>query len=221
LWQKIFGSPTPPPPAPVVQSVGHDLAESAKFDPTREPRDLFSDSDSTSTVKETGRRDRVDDATETADLGDDTTGENKRPRSRRRRGGRGRKSSERAEGRPTEARRSSGRRPNPDMLESPGADDFDDLIDDDEEDALVPASEDESPLDHDHADDDDDGELSDDATPGRVRAGHRSIPSWDEAIGMIVETNMQSRSQRRPSNGPGGQGQRGRPRGGRRRRKPS
>jgi hypothetical protein len=37
------------------------------------------------------------------------------------------------------------------------------------------------------------------ATSRRRAALQRSIPSWDEAIGFIVESNMQSRSQRRPS----------------------
>jgi hypothetical protein len=47
----------------------------------------------------------------------------------------------------------------------------------------------------------------------------RSIPSWDEAIGYIVDSNMQTRTQRRPPSRPGSrdQGGRGRSRG---RRKP-
>ena len=67
-------------------------------------------------------------------------------------------------------------------------------------------------------------EIGDDSLPegeGRIRgrsAGHRGIPSWDEAIGMIVEANMLTRTQRRPS---GNGSPRGRGRGGRRRRKPS
>jgi hypothetical protein len=39
----------------------------------------------------------------------------------------------------------------------------------------------------------------------------RSIPSWDEAIGYIVDSNLQTRSQRRPSSQSGSQ--RGRSRG--------
>jgi hypothetical protein len=47
----------------------------------------------------------------------------------------------------------------------------------------------------------------------------RAIPSWDEAIGYIVDTNLQARGQRRPPprSGPRENGGRGRPRG---RRKP-
>jgi hypothetical protein len=65
------------------------------------------------------------------------------------------------------------------------------------------------------------------AAGNRVREaplGHKSIPSWDEAIGMIVETNLSTRTDRRrsgpaPSRGSGSS--RGRARGGRRRKKPS
>jgi hypothetical protein len=57
----------------------------------------------------------------------------------------------------------------------------------------------------------DDGDLDSDDSNGvatgasisRSAALQRSIPSWDEAIGYIVDTNMQSRSQRRPSSRPG------------------
>jgi hypothetical protein len=49
---------------------------------------------------------------------------------------------------------------------------------------------------------DDDGDDSNGVATGagtsRSAALQRSIPSWDEAIGFIVDTNMQSRSQRRP-----------------------
>jgi hypothetical protein len=37
------------------------------------------------------------------------------------------------------------------------------------------------------------------ATSRSRSALQRSIPSWDEAIGFIVEANMQTRSQRRQS----------------------
>jgi hypothetical protein len=54
-------------------------------------------------------------------------------------------------------------------------------------------------------------------------AGHKSIPSWDEAIGMIVDTNLATRTDRRrssPSQSRGSSnGSRGRSRGGRRRKK--
>jgi hypothetical protein len=50
--------------------------------------------------------------------------------------------------------------------------------------------------------------------------GHRNIPTWDEAIGMIVDTNLQTRSERRrtaPPSSRGGGSSRGRSRGRRRR----
>jgi hypothetical protein len=79
-------------------------------------------------------------------------------------------------------------------------------------------------------DDQDGGELAIDGEDaemgGREAAGHKSIPSWEEAIGMIVEINLSTRSDRRRSSAPsqsrGSGGSRGgRARGGRRRRKPS
>jgi ribonuclease E len=155
-----------------------------------------------------------DAAEEGGGAGEQESGERKRRRSRRRRGGRGRKT-----GDSQDARRPAGRgRRDPELLETPGADDFDDDFED-----LPVGDSDEADVDSGPAFDDDEedagDELNGDATPARGRsAGHRSIPSWEEAIGFIVETNMQSRSQRRPA---GGSGQRGRPRGGRRRRKPS
>jgi hypothetical protein len=61
-----------------------------------------------------------------------------------------------------------------------------------------------------------DGEDSDDASGRSAPAGHKSIPSWDEAIGMIVDTNLATRTDRRRSSPPQS---RGRSRGGRRRKK--
>lgn len=55
-------------------------------------------------------------------------------------------------------------------------------------------------------------------------AGHKSIPSWEEAIGMIVEINLSQRGDRRrssPSQSRGAGQSRGRSRGGRRRKKSS
>jgi hypothetical protein len=58
----------------------------------------------------------------------------------------------------------------------------------------------------------------DDEEGGAVRSSHKNIPTWADAIGVLVETNMQSRknSPQRPSSGRerGGRG-RGRGRGGR------
>jgi hypothetical protein len=79
-------------------------------------------------------------------------------------------------------------------------------------------------------DDQDDLELPIDGEEAGGRdtpAGHKSIPSWEEAIGMIVEINLSTRTDRRRSSapsqsrGPGSGSRGGRSRGGRRRKKPS
>ena len=67
-----------------------------------------------------------------------------------------------------------------------------------------------------------DGEDAGDSTGRETPAGHKSIPSWDEAIGMIVDTNLATRTDRRrssPQQSRGGGTSRGRSRGGRRRKK--
>jgi len=67
-----------------------------------------------------------------------------------------------------------------------------------------------------------DGEDAGSATTVRTPAGHKSIPSWDEAIGIIVDTNLATRTDRRRSSSPQSRGSgsaRGRSRGGRRRKK--
>jgi hypothetical protein len=64
------------------------------------------------------------------------------------------------------------------------------------------------------SDDEDDDDDDDDVGSGR--SAHKSIPSWSEAIGVMVDVNMQGRknSPQRPSSR-GGTGGRGRGRGGR------
>lgn len=67
---------------------------------------------------------------------------------------------------------------------------------------------------------DGDADDAEDGTGRTTPAGHKSIPSWDEAIGMIVDTNLATRTDRRRSSAPQSRGQgssRGRSRGGRRR----
>jgi hypothetical protein len=128
-------------------------------------------------------------------------GEESRDRPRRKRGRRRRRTGETREGagesdRPAAANgRASAR---------PAADDDDD--DDDDDEPLLQA---------------DDGEEGDDDESGGSprRASHKNIPTWSDAIGVMVETNLQSRknSPQRPTGGRersrGGRG-RGRGRGG-------
>jgi hypothetical protein len=101
------------------------------------------------------------------------------------------------------------------MFETPGADDFDDLgAEEVDLDRDVESNRD-SDFDADGSADDE-LDLAEGESPKAKSAAHRSIPSWSEAIGMIVASNMASHSQRRTSGGNGG-ASRGRPRGGRRR----
>jgi ribonuclease E len=123
------------------------------------------------------------------------------------------------ESREPRGRGQSGRSRRQDPRRAP-RDDFDD---DGLEEIILDDPEDDS-LDDRARDDDGDGDDGD----GGERAsgsGHKSIPSWDEAIGMIVDTNLAQRTDRRHSSGSqsrgNGSSRGGRPRGGRRRRKPS
>lgn len=62
-------------------------------------------------------------------------------------------------------------------------------------------------------------EGSDDEDSGSARpASHRNIPSWGEAIGVVVDANLATRSERKKSARPPGNGQGGRPRGRRKKR---
>lgn len=216
LWHKIFGSPA---------------EQTAKL--SEPPADEVSSSDVTDDVRET-ETDLVGGSSIRSLSGEDVTaadfivserdggtaqdeaGQDERQRGRsrrRRRGGRGRKSSD---------RHSEGRSAEPRVHESPGADeiggDFDDIDDDfgDLGGAADLADSTQRASDAERDDADSDLETAGDA---RARsAAQRAIPSWDDAIGFIVDTNMQSRSQRRPPSRSDSRGNssRGRSRGGRR-----
>lgn len=62
-----------------------------------------------------------------------------------------------------------------------------------------------------------DTELGEDEAPRRGRQRHRNIPTWSEAIGMIVDANLEqrARSPSKPQSSRGGRGRGGRRRGGR------
>ncbi len=127
---------------------------------------------------------------------DDDSGEaerDDRPRRRRRsRRGRGRGAATGEGGEVSEARPAArnGRPPKPMIDDDDEQDDADDL-------ALAASGE---------ADDDDDASAP--------RSAHKSIPTWSEAILVMVETNMQSRKNAPPRTGsPRGQGPRGQGRG--------
>jgi hypothetical protein len=214
LWQKIFGTPaespkpieiSPPIQEGEVQTFSWSDREERRY-PDKHDEIELDQGEPASAVEEGfgGEHGLGTAAPEEGEAIEQPAGERKRHRPRRRRG-RGQRPDERSGN-----RRERGRGREGDLLETPGADDFEDLGADEEAAEI-------------HADDlGEEEEGVAEAADGERRrskpAGHRSIPSWDEAIGMIVEVNMQSRSQRRPS---GGLGPRGRSRGGRRRRKPT
>jgi hypothetical protein len=122
---------------------------------------------------------------------DATETERRRGRSRRRRRGRGRRSDRRQE----EERAAVGESERVAFTEdeSHEDDEFGELGVEDEE-LSVQAT---------HADTDVNGAADESENgqtlSGRSKAAQRAIPSWEEAIGFIVDSNMQNRSQRRPS----------------------
>jgi ribonuclease E len=214
LWHKIFGAPAEP--TAKFAEPSEDATEPAEeFVAREESRDMGIRDEirslSGEDVLAEGFIDEMDRAEEPeSDESSDTERKRGRPR-RRRRGGRGRRSGPRDGERSRDEPRSLQPR---DSLES--GDDFDDLDvmepDDEFAEALAPAGQFT-------ADENSDGAADDGSDLGRGKAAQRAIPSWDEAIGFIVDANMQSRSQRRPPSRSqsGGSSSRRRPRGGGRR----
>jgi ribonuclease E len=219
LWHKIFGAPAEPT-AKFDSIPAGDDATSETDERNRAPEDEFGGHEIRSlSGEEVTAAECIDEHTgEESTLSRQEADESERKRGRprrRRRGGRGRKSGERQrDDRPAER-----------VHESPGADehgaDFDDLGDDvgaelsdDDNDSITAAS-----LDMDSDLDDTDADEETSGASRSMSPAQRAIPSWDEAIGFIVDSNMQSRSQRRPpsrSDSRGGPSRGGRSRGGRR-----
>ena len=223
LWHKIFGSPAEPTSKPADEAAAPEAA--GPFDLRDEPRDADSGfarpraGEATVDERDDELANREGSSSDSEDGAASDRGRG-RPRRRRGRGGRGRRSeSPPAEGRSREPRESRPRTPK--RTESADQDldqDLDKDLDKDLDDELD-ADDILGGLD---SDADDDGD-SDEAAAGTGAARGRSvlqraIPTWDEAIGFIVESNMQSRSQRRPPprSGSRDNGGRGRPRGRRR-----
>ncbi len=100
----------------------------------------------------------------------------------------------------------------------PGAEEEVVRDDDDSVDDLSSLDDDLDDDSDDDLDDDTNDELGEPSEAGQRRTKHRSIPAWSEAIGMIVDANLEQRakSPSRPQSSRGGRGGRG----GRRRRKP-
>ena len=193
LWHKIFGLPAEQTAKLADEGGRSDVA--APSDLRDEPcaagsgfadahaEERIPSQDEADVLSSTGRPSPADDEFESSDR--------KRGRSRRRRGrGRGRKYDDRRpEGRATENRD----RTRASEEQSPDSDD--EFVDAE----LDDVDESEQVLD-DITSDVEDGNGAPHGTnrPRGSSALQRTIPSWDEAIGYIVDTNMQSRSQRRP-----------------------
>lgn len=203
LWHKIFGSPADQSAKLEEISTRPDDETTTREAADEQPflRDTEIDADRA-----------VDDQLETRARDEDQLerggepelesdqpeqGERRPRRSRRRRRDRGGKSESGFDG-PHRAARSQHRSDEPQQDD----DDLTDLADGSDE-IGFDASQDASEVDVTDTDDVE-GDENGNQRIGRSRASlQRSIPSWDEAIGFIVDANMQSRLQRRPS-GPSG-----------------
>jgi hypothetical protein len=204
LWQKIFGTPSEPPKPvePVARETDSgefdDFESTSQYEISRRQDEESWSASRPAVELETDARssDALDDELEVTAREEHTEQRERRPRRRRR--GRGGRVDKRDESRSTDAARHAAGRDDFDGE----ADELDDLAG---EDADVDAEDDDvasgNGADH--------GEHS--GSRRSRSALQRSIPSWDEAIGHIVDLNMQARSQRRPSSQPGSQ--RGRSRG--------
>lgn len=186
LWHKIFGSPAQQAaklaektPIASEQSVEREIAEERTSALTTD----VSVSSGEAVVDDIeGREEEHDSLLEKTGTEEIST-ERKRGR-RRRRGGRGRKSTERqATSRETASLAGS----------DENAGDIHAISDE-------RSYEDSTAKDTSQLESIADGEdVDDDVTnSSRSKAAQRAIPSWDEVIGFIVDSNLQNRSQRRP-----------------------
>jgi hypothetical protein len=250
LWHKIFGSPDQQAER-IAETTGDDedrqIPSSRRFEEPASDRQ----SEQIGDVNESWSRESIEveftetdvaESGETEDRGPRTTDESGEPRRRRRRRGRGRGRGRRSDGEqvgeersadrteqgeesaresraprePREQREPRGRSGRPRREPARKHVDPKDDLDDGLEEIVLDDDNDTDGMDL-GIDVEDAGESTGRDTP----AGHKSIPSWDEAIGMIVDTNLATRTDRRRSSPQQSRGgaSRGRPRGGRRRKK--
>jgi hypothetical protein len=193
LWHKIFGSPVDQiAKLSDVSSADADTDEASRVtEDLSERREtelrehaLMPDADQADR-QEFDQREEISEGSEDEEISDR---KRRRRRGRRRRGGR--------EDRPAGKETGEHRRRRPDVAQSDREtdDSLDDSTTDDEFDTEIPPDDDME----ENGDIDANGESA--GVESRSRSAlQRSIPSWDEAIGFIVESNMQTRSQRRPS----------------------
>jgi hypothetical protein len=216
LWHKIFGAPTEPAEKFIDAPEVPYTEEPSDF--RDEPRDAGGFADAHADEPMADARDE-----EFADEGDrPRSSSDTRESSDRQRGGRPRRRRGRGRGRRPESSR-GGDEPNRELRESrprkvEHTSDSEPLEDDEFDDELAL----DEPIEAQDVDSDDEDGDDDDMVEGggsRTRSTlQRAIPTWDEAIGFIVDSNMQTRSERRPPSRSGSRdnGGRGRSRGRRR-----
>jgi hypothetical protein len=216
LWHKIFGSPTPEPAEKFIDAPEVPYIEPPS-DYRDEPRDAggFADAHADEPLSEARDDEFADDrgpsrgSSEERESSDRERGD--RPRRRRGRG-RGRRSESPRGEEPSEPSRVQ-RAPRARKPERTS--DSEQFADDELEDELAI----DEPVVEMDIDTDDEGDGDDMESGSRGRSTlQRAIPTWDEAIGFIVDSNMQTRSERRPPSRSGSRdnGGRGRSRGRRR-----
>jgi hypothetical protein len=208
LWHKIFGSPAEQTAKLVDEPVDEPGSPSDLRNEPRSAGSGFSDAHADDQMQMFDETEESDRSVEREKAGDEDD-RSDRPRGRSRRRGRGR-----GRGRKPDDRTPEGHAPRRD--DEPRVERSQPELEDeftDEE--LIEDDDSEDSLDDGDIDADDSNGVATGAGISRSAALQRSIPSWDEAIGFIVDTNMQSRSQRRPSSRPGSRdnGSRGRGRG--------
>jgi hypothetical protein len=205
LWHKIFGSPADQ--GAKIEEIssrheGQQVTSDARVEQSTTHEVIIERERAVDDLAEMPATDEFERPLEPGFEGEQPEQNERRPRRpRRRRRGRGGKGESTSDPGPRAVRRPH----RTDGIEA--RDEIDPGVDDEVESALdVPTDDEDGIADSD--DSTDDGV----ARSARSRAAlQRSIPSWEEAIGFIVDVNMQSRSQRRQS----GQSSspRGRPRG--------
>jgi hypothetical protein len=208
LWHKIFGSPADQvarldeASKSIEQVAASDAELSDEASAIGDADDAIDVVPAGATALEEQQYSESEDEAAAVEGDDAVTDRNRRPRRRRRRrGGRGERTQE------SSSREHHRRKPESARIDAEDVEPIDDIAGDEDEDFSDLATErDGSGVD-----------TNGDDTVGesRSRSLQRTIPSWDEAIGYIVELNMQSRSQRRQSSPSGSRGHapRGRQRG--------
>jgi ribonuclease E len=218
LWHRIFGSPEQQtkkivegPPSDEQLELEREVREELKRDEvtTVQFREEFVEEAAfIEDVEVEGSDARESSGEEGREEGEET----RKRRPRRRRRGRGGRRNEESGDREPRAKREGDRSKSSEPREAPRrhADPSDldlDLGDDEDEDDL------DSPLLDDGLGDEEDGEA--DGEEGRsdraVPPSHRNIPTWEDAIGVIVDANRQNHSERKrsPHSSPRGGSSRG------------